>query len=283
MMLDSTKSKNALLFVVACFTVALIVVGGGWFTGIRDIAYGTLLSCAIVAFLPFVIVAIGLFVAIILPILMAVMAVVTALFGGGAVLGAEASVVELGIGITAGGVRFTAPYYRWLSSRRHPMFWGSLCGLLFGGLLLSGLISLIIIPGDARTVEILAQAHQQISEHYEKHKAFPKPIDGHLPRSVFGGNDNSPVVDGFGHPLDYEVSGKWIVASWRLRSNGFDQAPGRDDHCISGDTDLMKKVEVLKWFDLKIVRRGGNKEAKLGLQDKLKGVRSLRCDDGPKR
>lgn len=277
------KSKNAFLFLIACALATLVVVVVGWFTGIRDVAYGALLSCAIVAFLPFVIVAIGLFVAIVLPVVLAILAALTAAFGGAAAFGGEVGVVELGIGITAGGVGFTAPYYRWLASRRHPMFWGSLCGLLLGGLLLWALISLVIVPGDARTVEILANAHQHISEHYEKHKSFPMPVNGHLPRSVFGGNDNSPVVDGFGHPLEYEVSGKWIVASWRLRSNGFDQVPGRDDHCISGDTDLMKKVEGLKWFNLKIVRQGANQEVKLGLQDKLKGVRSLRCGDGKKR
>lgn len=252
-------------FLLAVALVALAVVLGGWFTGARQVMHAALLGVAVVAFLPFLVIGAG----ILLALLVAAVATVAAVFSGDAGGGLEGA-VEGGGAVVGGGGWLLPRYYRFLGRRRHPAFWGGLCGVLLGGLLLWGLLAILVVPGEARTVTALAAAQARLEQRYAADGGWPRPQQGQL---VLEGE---PLRDGFGRPLRYEVSGRWKLASWRLRSTGYDGVVSGDDLCIAGASRLVAMIEQAR--DLvgllgRVARGEGS------TSDRLAGVRALGCAD----
>ena len=264
----SYRRQNINRFVLAAVMTALIVLTVGWFTDVRQLLHWVLLTLAVTAFLPFVIIGGGLAVGLLLAL-------------AGAVLAADASV---GAGVGEGAATFGAlillPYYRFLARRRHPVFWGIPMGLLLGCLLLGGVIALVIVPAETRTVQILAGMQQQIERFHKKNRRFPTAdAEGRLTSKELGldapgvRNDDF-IVDGFGRPLHFRVRGKGILASYTLISWGYDGKPGRDDLCVSRSSD------VSKWAVLLADKLGVNQQRKgPGLTVLLRGILDLHCPD----
>lgn len=251
-------------FLLAASATTVAVVALGWFTGIRDVMHGALISLLAAALLPFAIIAGVLFVLVALAILVTVPA---------AVAGAEppevGALAEASEPVAEAGFRLIGPYYRFIGRRRHPVFWGIPAGVLLGGLLLWGVITLVIVPGETRTVEKLARARLAIETIYKQTGSLPKPSEhGHL---VIEG---TTFVDGFDRPVTYVVSGTWKLASWTLSSSGFDTDDRDDDLCVEGQTGVVKWVEraraVKKLLDDVIGKA-------VSTQERLAGIRALRC------
>jgi O-antigen ligase len=152
--------------VLAAVSTAVLVMIVGWFTDVRQLLHWILLSLAVTAFLPFVIIGGGLAIGLVLALV-------------GAVLGADASGgAAIGEGAAEIGMRILHPYYRFLGRRRHPVFWGIPVGMLLGCLLLGGVIALVIVPRETRTVRILAETQQQIEKFHKKNRTLSHPRRG---------------------------------------------------------------------------------------------------------
>jgi MFS family permease len=264
----SNRRRNINRFVLAAIITALIVLAVGWLTDVRQLLHWVLLMLAVTAFLPFVIIGGGLAIGLVL-------ALTAAIFAGDASVGAV-----VGEGTTTFGAFIFHPYYRFLARRRHPVFWGMPMGLLLGCLLLGGVIALVIIPAETRTVQILAATQQQVERFHKKTGRFPTvDAEGRLTSKELGldargvGNDDF-ILDGFGRPLHFQVKGKGILASYTLISWGYDGKPGRDDLCIS------RASEVSKWAMMLADKLGISQQRKAPeLTVLLRGVLDLQCPD----
>ena len=258
--------RQAIRFFLAAVISALVVMIVGWFTDVRQMLHWVLLTLAVTAFLPFVIIGGGLAVGLILAL-------------AGAILSADASAgAVIGEGATIVGVSILHPYYRFLARRRHPLFWGVPVGLLLGCLLLGGIIALVIVPAETRTVQILAETQQRIEMFHKKTGRFPTPdADGRLTSKALegpGARNDDFILDGFGRPLLFWLKGKGILASYTLISWGYDAKPGRDDLCISRSSD------VSKWATLLADKLGLNQPRKGSeLTVLLRAVLDLHCPD----
>lgn len=258
-------------FLITVAVVALAVVLAGWLTDLRQVMHGALLSVAIVAFLPLLIVGAGLLAVLAVGLVVGVLAALGD--GGDGVIEGAAGVGEV---IVEGGGWLTPRYYRFLGRQRHPMLWGTVAGALLGGLLLWGLLAVLVVPDEASTARRLTEAKARLEARYAADGAWPRP-DGQGQLVLDVGNGPAPDVlrDGFGRPLHYEVSGRWKLASWRLRSHGYDGVPSGDDLCISGASKLAKWVaragELVNLFER--IRAGEG-----STRDRLAGIRALRCD-----
>jgi hypothetical protein len=257
--------RQAIRFFLAAVITALVVLIVGWFTDVRQLLHWVLLTLAITAFLPFVIIGGGLAVGVILAL-------------AGAVLGAGAGGAEIGEGVTTVGALMLRPYYRFLGRRRHPVFWGIPVGMLLGCLLLGTVIALVIVPAETRTVQILAETQQQIEKFHKKAGRFPTPDDeGRLTSKALGlqaagAGNNDFILDGFGRPLHFSLRGKGILASYTLISWGYDGKPGRDDLCI------FRSSDVSKWATLLADKLGLNQPGKAPeWKVLLRGVLDLHC------
>lgn len=256
--------RTAIRFFLAAVVTALVVLIAGWFTDVRQLLHWVLLTLAITAFLPFVIIGVGLAVGLVLAL-------------AAAILGADASAgTDLGEGMTTVGVLIFHPYYRFLARRRHPIFWGIPVGMLLGCLLLGGVIALVIVPAETRTVQILAETQQQIEKFHKKTGRFPTAdAEGRLATKAMEAPEarkDDFILDGFGRPLHFRVKGKGILASYTLISWGYDGKPSRDDLCISGSSD------VSKWATLLIDKLGLNQQRKGSERTVLlRAVLDLQC------
>lgn len=255
--------------VLAAVSTAVLVMIVGWFTDVRQLLHWILLTLAVTAFLPFVIIGGGLAIGLVLALL-------------GAVLAGDASGgAVIGYGATEIGVRILHPYYRFLGRRHHPVFWGIPVGMLLGCLLLGGIIALVIVPRETRTVRILAETQQQIEKFHKKIGRFPTPdAEGRLTFKVLdmqppeAANDGY-VQDGFGRPLHFRVKGKGILASYTLTSWGYDGKPSKDDLCISGSSQVAKWAEQAVKLAAKF---GPDKEGNAApLNALLRGILDLQC------
>ena len=238
------------IFAVATLLTAVVVVLAGWFTGVRDVMHTVLLTFAVIALLPVILVG-------------AAMAFVIAIGVMGALHGEP-------IALRVPGKRALAErYYRFFARREHPVFWALPAGAVLGALVLGLVIGVTIVPGEGKTVERMAAAQAAIESHYRAHAAFPVPTpDGTL------AIDGQVLGDGFGRPFRYRVRGAWKAASWSLQSTGYDGARDADDLCLSGQTKLMKLADTLALGAAAFteLRRGG---ASTGT--KLAGIQALRC------
>jgi hypothetical protein len=246
---------------------AVLVLAVGWFTNLRELAHGAMLSVAVFALLPFAIIAAALLLALVLVSL----SVLAALAGGDPVGGEDAvqPIVEL-------GVRMIPGYYRWLAARRHPLFWGIPLGVLLGGLALWAMLAVFVLPGEAATVQTLADVRAEIDRLYADTSRYPRPTPaGHLTWAALGRPERGDVVlDGFGRPFEYHVAGAWKFASYRLRSHGYDARPGgRDDFCLSGATKLGRLAAFVESSTL----TGRKWSARL--QTRFAAVQDLRCPE----
>jgi hypothetical protein len=266
-MVLTPHARFARSLLLTIIVVAAGVVALGWFTGVRRVMHGALLSLAVGAFLPFVVVAAG----IALSLLVVVLGLLAALLAEGGVEvphDAGASVGELGL-------RLVGPYYRFLARRRHPVFWGVPIGALAGGLGLWALLATIVLPGEARSAVAIAGAQADVERCYARTSRYPEPTpEGHLlRRDLDPAAGEGAVRDGFGRPLRYEKRGRWKVASYRLRSDGFDGRPGGgDDLCRSGVTRLGRLAEAVR-----VSRTPGGLGVSVGVR--LGAVREMRCPD----
>jgi hypothetical protein len=251
-------------FLVAATVTALAVVFFGWWAvGLRTAMHGALLVVAVFAFLPILIVG-----ALLLAIMIGgfIVALLFGLFGHGSEPPDIAS--PLGEAVIAGGGRFLiGPYYRFLASRRHPLFWGLSGGVLLGGLLLLALIAVLILPGEARTSRILIDAKDKLDRAYQAGHGFPKSL----------GESGAPTLDGFGRPLEYRVTGKWMLARYRVASLGYDGKPGGgDDLCVSGSTRTLQWANAAAaWLD--VVQQMRGKEP--SVSNRLAAISALKCGD----
>jgi hypothetical protein len=256
----------ALQMALSASAMAAAVALGGWATGLREVLYGVLLSLLVFALLPFVIIAAGVALTLVIGIL------------AGLAEGAGDSMrAEAGLKLAGGGVRLLRPYYRFLGRQRHPVLLGLPGGALLGALILWGALAAARLPREARTAEILAAARQQIEEHHRRTGRYPAVVaGGSLSAADLGlplpaGSDGA-LLDGFGRPLRYQLSGPARLASYRLQSLGYDGAPGRDDLCVSGGSGLRL---VLDRTALLLRDLAGLAETSPGRR--LAGVAALRC------
>jgi hypothetical protein len=264
----SSRRQTIHRFVLAAVSTAVLVMIVGWFTDVRHLLHWILLSLAVTAFLPFVIIGGGLAIGLVLGLV-------------GAVLGADAAGVEVGEGAAEIGVRILHPFYRFLGRRRHPVFWGIPVGMLLGCLLLGAIIALVIVPRETQTVRILAETQQQIEKFHKKTGRFPTPdAEGRLTFKAIGmeppdAAKGAYVLDGFGQPLHFRVKGKGILASYTLTSWGYDGKPSKDDLCISGSSQVAKWAEQAFRLAEKL---GLDKEGNAPpLSAFLRGILDLQC------
>ena len=239
----------------------------GWYTGLRVVAHSALIGIAVFALLPFAIMAFG----VALMLILAALSVLAALFGEGGGAGGEEMVAEPFLRIVAWILR---PYYRWLGGMRHPVFWGVALGTLLGGLILGFMLWFVIIPGEASTVEVLTRLRQDLDAVYKEKGRYPQPdVNGHLPKSELDSTASGVVLDGFGRPIQYQVKGAWKLASYRLRSLGYDGTRGADDLCLSDATKLRKWADAIKF------QKDENGKIRISVTAKLTGIQDMRCED----
>jgi hypothetical protein len=255
-------------YAIATLTTAAIIFAIGWWTDLRQVMHGAMLTVAAIAFLPLVLIAAGLLIALICIAISILAALLTKGESGDGVV-TDAGLAELGVSIAPGYYRFL--FARFVARRRHPVFWGVPSGLLLGGLALWLLIAAVIVPREVRTAETLADAKRRIEQHYADRRRYPAPTPaGHLRRADLGLPGEDVVRDAFGRPVEYRTSGAWKVASYTLRSDGFDGRPGKDDLHASGATALGA---VARGIDIE--RDGGN----LSIRVRLQRMRDAKKED----
>ncbi len=274
------SNKSLVIFSLSALIAAALVMTIGWYTDFQQIMYTALITVMIFAFLPVLIIATGLaiilFIGVILP---AIIGILAGLGNGDVPVDAMAEGTEAGVETIGRGFAFIPVYYRFLSQRNHPVFWGIPVGILLGGLLLWGLIGLIIIPGETETVRKLAESQSQIEQYYAEYEDYPLPDEnGWLISAALSDSlDKIPVTDGFDRPLLYALTGKWKIKSYTITSLGFDGQPGQDDFCLSGATKAAKWVDSTSRFILDFMQ--SSEPGKSSVKLKLEAVKALRCEE----
>lgn len=278
-------------FAATSLIFAAALVGGGWATSLTTVMYGASLSLLTFAVLPFALIAFG----IALPFLMAALVVLSAIVGAvGVLFGAPVAPADPtlildgateGFRISRFGMRILEPYYRWLSRTRHPILWGGVVGATLGTGILWALITWLVLPGEARTAKILVATREAVLQRFQKTRQLPAPKDGQLLYQDLAINAPGPVLDGFGQPLEFDVQ----APSFRLRSRGFDQQPGTDDLCVTGEVELNRLQQLIRWgkvakalvqdLELKFENGKVNVGGKLGMRDAAKLITELRCTE----
>jgi hypothetical protein len=254
------------LFLLSMLASAVVILAVGWFTGFRELARGAVVSVAVFALLPVAIIAAGVALALLLLMFSLVAGILSD--GGGDFVGGAGEDV-----IIESGVRMIPGYYRWLASRRHPVFWGVPLGVMLGGLALSGLLAVAVIPQEGNTAQSLVQVQEEIERVYLEKGRYPTPTEaGHLTWESLGRPQRGLfVLDGFARPVEYQVAGVWKAASYRVRSFGYDGRPGGgDDLCVAGATKLGRLGAKLK-----LDRDQGGKWS---VKAKLAGIAEMRCE-----
>ncbi len=277
-------------FMLTTFITAVLVAGGGWMTSLSTVMYAASISLFTFAFLPFVLILVGIAIpllALVAVIFGMIMALVGAAFGVGGAANPDPTLVVdgaiSGIKVTREGARILKPYYSWLSRTRHPVLWGGVAGTFLGAVLLWGLITWLVLPGEARTVEILVTTRDAVIQRFKDTRQMPPANAGQLKYQDIGINLPGPVVDGFSQPLEFDVQ----LPSFRLRSRGFDRRPGADDFCTTGQVELnaLQKLirlkdaakQLAKKFEFKIENGKLKIAGELKLRDAAKLIAELRC------
>jgi hypothetical protein len=255
----SNRPKQGQTLVVVALLVALAVSALGWWTNLRSVMYGALLVFMAGALFPFL-----ALIALVAAVSCA--AFVAALSGGGDVhVGAPEAT-----GIAEAWTRLARGYYRQLAKQRSPWFWGIPLGFVVGVLVLWGALAVWVVPGETRTMKILAFARDDIERTERDSGKYPAPdTEGHYVQR------GSVVVDGFGHPLHYQVTGRWKLASYVIRSWGFDGRSGGDDLCLAGGGKLSSVSRAADAL-ARMLARGSDAP---GFRDWLSTVRAARCSE----
>jgi len=252
-------AKQGQILVAVALFVAIAVSMLGWWTNLRSVMYGALLLFMAGALLPFVVL-----VAVLAFVCCA--ALVAALSGGGDLhIGAPEAT-----GVAEGWTRLTRGYYRRLAKQRSPWFWGIPIGFVVGVLVLWGALAVWVVPGETRTMKILASGRDDIERTQRDSGKYPSPdADGHYVR------EGSVVTDGFGRPLHYRVAGHWKLASYVISSWGFDARPSDDDLCVAGGSKLSSVSRAAE----ALARMLEGKTDAPSFRDWLSTVRAARCSD----
>jgi hypothetical protein len=256
-------------FVIASLAIAVATALIGWYSDLRLVIDSGLAALVLFAFFP-VLVVLALFALCFVLLVGAVVGSLVALSFAeapeGALEAASASTLPAELG-AASVDRFIPWYYRTLRRIRHPFFWAVPVGLAGGVLVLAVLLVVYIWPAEARTAEALLEARAQLEQARKQSGSWPAPTAaGTLP----GG-----LLDGFDRPFAYETRGAWKLASWRVRSYGFDGKPGRDDMCAEGATTGMAALDGLARLGAWVASLKGKRPA----QERFAVARALRCLD----
>jgi MFS family permease len=166
------ERRRSILFLVSFLIATIAVSLVGWFTDIRGVMHSVLIGLFVTAFFPFVFVATVTCVVVGFVLFLAVLSLFGVGDGAGDVADAGTDLVYSSVRLS----RWGAPrYYAILMSVRHPAIWGSVVGLLAGGLLLWGLVSWIIVPRELVTSRVLAEAADQLMRTQRQTGRFPVP------------------------------------------------------------------------------------------------------------
>jgi hypothetical protein len=119
-------------------------------------------------------------------------------------------------------------------------------------------------------MKVLASARDDIERTERDSGKYPEPdAEGRYVRQ------GTVVVDGFGRPLHYRVTGHWKLASYVISSWGFDARPGDDDLCLEGGGKLSG---LSRAADALARMLEGRTDAP-GFRDWLSTVRAARCSE----
>ena len=246
------KASVRLRFLLTVSLVCGLLVTIGWASDLRGTFHGMLLALSVAAFLPLLVV-LACIVLFFVVCLVAVMA-------GDSVGPGAADSVALSEGLVVFFKRILVPYYRFLFTRRSPIFLGAVSGLLLGTTLLWALLTLVVLPGEVCSLGRLTAMQDAIDGYYKLHGKYPSPVqDKWLGQYVLSDNQpNWPVckapsveteggdavlLDGFGRRIHYSVAGRGRLASYELRSFGYDGRQGDDDICLTGETRGQAAVD----------------------------------------
>lgn len=254
--------RHGRTFAYSALGVGIAVFAAGALTGARSFAYGTLLTLATIAFLPFVIIVglLGLTLAILV-------------LGAGAAALSGGDVAVDGIDAPVDGIeaaaRLVPGYYRLLGKVRHPAAFGAVAGALLAVVGLWIVMLMTVVPKEVETREQLLAAKAAIEEVYQRDGRFPEPpASGLLPGGELGVDNH----DGFGTPMVYEVSGRWKLQSYEIRSLGADGEPSDDDMCIRGESNLKRLADSALEA---VLSRALGEDATF--EDDLASLEALRC------
>jgi hypothetical protein len=243
-------------FVGASLLVGGITAGVGLVTDLRLAVDASLAAVALIAFFPVIVIVGLLLVLVACGICFVAIAVVAAWVGDPApALEGAALIADPAVGIIGSSDTFVPWYYRVLGRIRHPFFWAVPTGLLIGGLVMAAMLAFHVWPAEARTAATMLEIKAAIERERAASGKVPKELPG-------------TWSDGFGRPFVYEVSGVWKMASWRLRSLGFDGKPGRDDLCMHGQSGAMSALDAL-----------ARMADKLAGKQRFAAVRTLKCTE----
>ena len=244
----SVRLRFLLTFSLVCGLLVII----GWVSDLRGAFHGMLLALSVAAFLPLLVV-LACIVLFFIACLVAVMA------GDSDALSAADS-VGLGEGIVVYFKRILVPYYRFLFTRRSPIFLGAVSGLLLGTTLLWALLTLVVLPGEVCSLGRLTAMQDAIDGYYKLHGKYPSPVqDRWFGQYVLSDNQpnwpvckapsvetdssNAVLLDGFGRRIHYSVAGRGRLASYELGSFGYDGREDDDDICLTGETRGQAAVD----------------------------------------
>jgi hypothetical protein len=265
MTLRQALTRRIVIFLATTLVVGLIVFLLGWYTDLRLVAHAALVSVASLAFLPLVIIGIGLT----LGLTLLAASMLAGLLGGCG----DAAGLEIAEPFAEVGIAMIPGYYRWLARRKHPAFWGIGMGLLCGAAALWTVIATTIIPRELETTDAILDAQSRVEARFQRTSRYPAPSpEGHLTFDALGdGSRHGPLLDGFGRPLLYEKFGHWKVATYSLRSAGRDGVRGgKDDLCLHGGTKLGRFAQILN-----DVRQSSKASGTVTIR--LGALRELRC------
>jgi hypothetical protein len=111
--------------------------------------------------------------------------------------------------------------------------------VLFGGLILGAAIAIVVMPKEADTVALLQEARTKLEAQQQREGSFPEPDgSGHLVL------DGAVLKDAFDRPVHYRRTGAWKLATFTLRSDGYDGVAGGDDLCVTGQTKIVRFLEA---------------------------------------
>jgi hypothetical protein len=235
------------IFVLVTVSVALVVAGAGWLTGLERAYHSLLLTLAVIALLPCLIIA-GLL------LFLVALALAIAIAGD-----ATADIVDAGAaeGIVQLGRLLSRHYYGVLFRERNPIPLGIGAGVGLGTLVVFGLLSILVVPKETCTLARMLAAQRGIEHYYDTHGVYPamlgngalsmalmSPGEVGLQPSCKPDSQRDILLDGFGRPIVYQTHQRLPrVAYYRLTSLGSDGRKSGDDLCVAGATQAERVLQ----------------------------------------
>ncbi|HJX54117.1 MAG TPA: hypothetical protein VJ801_15225 [Polyangia bacterium] len=280
-------SSARLQFLLAISGVCIFIAVIGWVSDLRGALHGMLLVMSVAAFFPLLVVLAGI-------LLFVALSLIAVVAGDSDASPSAVEAHAMGEGLVVLGKRLLVPYYRFLFTRRSPLFLGAVSGLLLGTILLWVLLALIVLPGELCSLKRLTAMQDAVDHYYKLHGNYPVPVQGKwLDRRVLSGEepdwpacqaasvetDGSDVIllDGFGRRIHYQVAGHWRLASYRLTSLGYDGREGKDDICLAGATRARAALDRVADTADSLHRLLGSFSGKPSLQHWSAALRRATC------